>query len=85
MAQIWAESTREITNSGRFINQFPLNIISSIRQFERINKKICRQKMFNQICINEEMLPKYTCICIYSCIYMVGCLGFMAYQPLLVI
>ena len=30
-----------------------------------INKKICRQKMsimFNQICINEELLPKYTYI-----------------------
>ena len=64
MAQSWAESTWEITNYERFINQFPLNIIKSIRQFERINKKkICRQKMsimFNQICINEEMLPKYT-------------------------
>ena len=41
MAQSWAESTWEITNYGRFINQFPLNIIRSIRQFERINKKIC--------------------------------------------
>ena len=62
MAQNWAENTREITNYGRFINQFPPNIIRSIGQFERINKKICKQKisiMFNQICINEEMLPKY--------------------------
>ena len=51
----------EITNYGRFINQFQPNIIRLIRQFERINQKICRQKMsimFNQICINEEMLPK---------------------------
>ena len=52
MAQSWAESTWEITNHGRFINQFPPNIIRSIRQFEKINKKIYRQKMsimFNQI------------------------------------
>ena len=58
MAQSWAESTLEIINHGRFINQFSPNIIS----FKRIYKKICRQKMsimFNQICINEEMLPKY--------------------------
>ena len=51
------------TNYGRFINQFPPNIIRSIWQFESINKKICWQKMsimFSQICINEEMLPKYT-------------------------
>ena len=59
MAQSWKESTWEITNYGRFINQFPPNMIRLIRQFERINKKICRQKMsimFNQICINEKMV-----------------------------
>ena len=36
-----------------YINQFPPNIIKSIRQYEKINKKICRQKMFimfNEIC-----------------------------------
>ena len=38
MAQIWTESTGEITNYGRFINQFPQNIVRSIRQYERINK-----------------------------------------------
>ena len=40
MAQNWAESTWEITNDGRFINQYPPNIIRLIRQFERINIKI---------------------------------------------
>ena len=51
---------QKITNYGRFINQFSPNIIRSIWQFERIYKKICRQKMsitFNQICIDKEMLP----------------------------
>ena len=65
MAQSWAESTWEINNYGRYINQFLPNIMKSIRQYEKINKKICRQKisiMFNKICINEEMLPKYTYI-----------------------
>ena len=69
--QSWAESTWEINNYGKYINQFTLNTIKSIWQYERINKKICRQKMsimFNEICINEEMLPKYTYINIY--IYM---------------
>ena len=67
----WTESTWEITNYGRFINQFPSNIIRSIRQFERINKKICKQKMsimFNQICINEEMLP---ISCVYHLLFVV--------------
>ena len=57
MAQSWAESTWEITNYGRFINQFQRNIIRSIRKFERINKKICRQKnvcLFNQTFINID-------------------------------
>ena len=38
-------------------------------EFERIQKRICRHKMsimFNEICINEEMLPKYTYIYIYT-------------------
>ena len=38
-----------------------------------MQKKICRHKMsimFNEICINEEMLPKYTYIYIYIYIYI---------------
>ncbi len=45
------------------MNQFPPNTIKAKREYERIQKKIYRQKMsimFNEICINEEMLPKYT-------------------------
>ena len=60
MAKNQAESTWDIYNYGKYINQFPPNTIKAIRQYERINKKICKQKMsnmFNEICINEEMLP----------------------------
>ena len=39
MAQSWVESTWEINDYGRFINQFLPNIIRSRWQFERINKK----------------------------------------------
>ena len=39
MAQCWAESTWKITNYEKFINEFPPNIIRSIPQFERNNKK----------------------------------------------
>ena len=54
MAQSLTESTWEITNYGWFINQFPLKIIRSIRQLERINKKYVDKKMsimFNHIYI----------------------------------
>ena len=54
MAQSRAESTWEINNDGKYINQFPPNTIKSIQQYERINKKICKQKMsiiFKEICI----------------------------------
>ena len=68
MAQSRAESTRDTYNYGQYINQFTLNMIKVIREFERIQKKICRYKMsimFNEIFINKEMLPKYTYIYIY--------------------
>ena len=73
MAQSWAESTWEINIYRRYIKQFLPNIIKAIRQYEKINKKICRQKMsimLNKICINEEMLPKYTYIYTYMYIYI---------------
>ena len=74
MAQSQAESTWDIHNYGKYINQFPPNTIKAIRQYERINKKICRQKMsiiFNEICNNEEILPIY----IYIYIYIYICMG----------
>ena len=57
-----AESTRDTYSYGQYINQFPPNTIKVIREFERIQKKICRHKMsnvFNEICI-------YIYIYIYS-------------------
>ena len=77
------ESTLDIYNYGKYINQCLPNTIKVIPQYERINKKVCRQKMsimFNEIAINEEMLPKYThthtyiyiymcvCVCVYMCV-----------------
>ena len=62
IAQNCAESSREPINYERFVNQFRLDIIKLIWQLERINEKICRQKMsilFSQICLNVEMLPEY--------------------------
>ena len=40
MTQGYAESTWEITNHGRFINQFPPDILKSMQQLERINKNM---------------------------------------------
>ena len=68
MAQSRAESTWDTYNYGQYLNQFPPNTIKVIRELERIQKKTCRHKMsimFNEICINEEMLPKYIYIYIY--------------------
>ena len=65
MAQNQTESTWEINNYGKYIHQFPPNTIKSIRQYERINKKICRQKMsiiFNEICI---CIHTHIYICMY--------------------
>ena len=57
------ESTREPFKYGKFVSQLQPDIKTTIRLFERIKPKICRQRMymiFNQIYSNEEMLPKYT-------------------------
>ena len=78
-AQDRTESIRVTISYGSFINQFPTDTIKSIRQLERTYTKICRQNMsilFNEICINDQMLPKYTylyidmCVCVYIYIYI---------------
>ena len=54
MDQSRAESTTDTYHYGQYLNQFPPNTIKVIREFERIQKKICRHKMsimFNEICI----------------------------------
>ena len=66
MAQSRAESTRDTYNYGQYINRFPPNTIKVIREFERIQKKICRHKMsimFNEICIYI-----YMCVCVCVCV-----------------
>ena len=66
MGQSRTESTWKINNHGKYIKPFPPNTIKSIWQYERINKKICRQKMsiiFKEIYINEEMMPIYNLEC----------------------
>ena len=75
MAQSRAESTRDTYNDGQYINQFPPNTIKAIREYERVQKKICRQKMsimFNEIFINEEMLPIYIYIYCYRVLILEG-------------
>ena len=67
MAQSRAEGTRDTYNHGQYLNQFPTNKIKVIREFKRIQKKICRHKMsimFNEICIYD-----YIDMCLYICIY----------------
>ena len=63
MVQDQAKSTKAPINYGIFIDQFRPDIITEIRQLERINTKISKHELsifFNQICINEEIVPNYT-------------------------
>ena len=63
-----------------FINKFPPDIMNSMLWLERIYSKMGRHRMsisFNEININEEMLPKHThththththvCVCVCEC------------------
>ena len=74
MAQNRAERTRVTISYGSFINQFLPDTIKSMWQLERTYTKICKQNisiLFNEICINEEMLPPpYIYIYIYIYIYV---------------
>ena len=48
---------------GKFIHQFQPETKTLIRKLERILRKLYRQNMsllFNQTCLNERLLPKYT-------------------------
>ena len=63
MAQNQAESTMVKSSYESFVKQFTLHSIKSVRQLGMTYTKLCRQKksiLFNEKCINEEMLPKYT-------------------------
>ena len=66
MTQSRAESTRDTYNYGQYINQFPPNTIKVIREFERIQKKICRHKM--SIMFNEIYIYIYICVCVCVCV-----------------
>ena len=64
-----------MTNDGRNVdfNSLILNIndretINKIRTYEKLNKKLINAEhavLFNETCINENLLPKYSDIYIY--------------------
>ena len=58
---------------GHIIQELHHEAKSIIRQVERTSKKIVNAETavkFNQICLKEELLPKYTHIYIYIYIYI---------------
>ena len=65
MALSRTESTWEINNHGRFINQFPPNVLKSIRQYERINKKFIDKKCL--LC-STKYIYIYICVCVCVCV-----------------
>ena len=79
MAQSRAESTWDTYNYGQYIIQFPPEYDKSHTGIRMDPEKICRHKMsimFNEICINEEMLPKYIYIYIYRGIDVIFLLNY---------
>ena len=72
MAKDWAESSRETSNYGSFINQFPPDSRKSIEQLYRINKKNDRQKKVYNIQSNTYQWRNATQIYIYIYIHTRG-------------
>ena len=65
-----------ITSQNRTIWKFlDDRVKAKFRSLEKVEKKIIETRLhleFNQICLNENLLPVYTCIniCMYVYIYM---------------
>ena len=58
------KSTMDQINHGRFINQFPSDILRLILQLERMNTKICRQKCL--YCLIKYVLTNKCCLNTYT-------------------
>ena len=68
MAQGWAESTCEITNYGKFINQFPTKIDTAISK--GLTKKYVDKNVF-YVQSNMYQWRNATKICIYTYMYYI--------------
>jgi len=64
-------------NLGELIYNLDYNNKKLIRKIENLNKKlnnINNSIVFNELCIKEELLPKFTNIYIYIYIYLYICI-----------
>ena len=60
-------------NFGELIHDLQTNAKKVIRKIERTERKLQKAKsalVFNETCINEDILPKYTNMYIYIYIYI---------------
>ena len=67
------------TSIGTILKKYCPDIRSLIRKEEKLLNKIAKKTVsvvFNQTCIKEKLLPKYT---IYMCIYMYICVCIYMY------
>ena len=58
---------------GRLLHQLPDELRTFIRKYEALSKKLINNKWstkFNEICLEEDILPNFTRIYIY--IYVTG-------------
>ena len=57
-------------NLGKFLYQFHQETRKRIRELEELYKQLSKSKnavAFNKSCLNENILPKYSNICMYIC------------------
>ena len=58
---------------GRLLHQLPEELRTLIRKYEALRKKLINNEWssrFNEICIQEDVLPNFTQIYRYICIYI---------------
>ena len=60
-------------NFGELIFNFPYNIRSKIRYLEKLEKLVKANIaiLFNRTCINENILPNFTDICVCAKLFVI--------------
>ena len=67
--------TANMMNFGNFLHQFDPDTRKSIRLIESTDRKTINAELsllFNETCLNEKILPRYTNIYIYIYKYIVN-------------
>ena len=67
------------------LNSIPTDLKSKFRKFENLRTKLINNEwsnIFNEVCLNEQLMPNYTnlSIYVYICIHMIPLISFTTWN-----